>query len=118
MSFSDDDEILDFNSPPTYNKNRIFSADEVPLAEMCFEIGHEDECINFIDETEICLNQLKSEASRLDKPISPIPHCKEDEEIPISDCGYSSTGSPFSAHDINENFDFLEPCFDLFPSLA
>lgn len=125
MSFSeDDDEILDIK-PPTYNNGGIIlSADEIPLAEMCFEIGNEDEC-----ETQICLKKLE-EVSRLDKPISPIPYCKEYDSIKsplntFSDCGYSSVGSPFSVHDndfgvtdINESFNFLEPCLELFPSLA
>jgi hypothetical protein len=124
MSFSDDDdEILDIKSP-IYNTDRIFSADEVPLGDMCFEIGNEEE-----SETQICLKKLE-EVSRLDKPISPIPYCKEYDGIKsplntFSDCGYSSHGSPFSVHDhefgvndINESFNFLEPCLELFPSLA
>lgn len=123
MSFSeDDDEIFDVKTP-TYNNDRIFSADEVPLAEMCFEIGNEEE----IDtQTQICLKKLE-EVSKLDKPLSPIPFCKEYDSIrsplnTISDCGYSSHGSPFSIHDhefgVNEFDNFLEPCLDLFPSLA
>lgn len=121
MSFSDeDDEILDMKPLSTYNKNRILSADEVPLPEMCFEIE---------SDTQECLKKLE-EASHLDTPISPIPFSKEYDSItsPIttfSDCGYSSHGSPLSVHDnefgvndINETFNFLEPCLELFPSLA
>lgn len=125
MSFSeDDDEILDVK-PLTYNNGGIIlSADEVPLAEYCLEIENEDE-----SDTQIYLKKLE-EVSRLDKPISPIPFCKEYDSIKspsleFSDCGYSSHGSPFSVHDhdfgindINGSFNFLEPCLELFPSLA
>lgn len=129
MSFSDDDDDERLDVKPfatTYNEGRIFYAHEVPLAEMCFEIENVDETSNISDETTICLKNLEK-ASRLDQLISPIPPCKEYDDLKsplntISDCGYSSHGSPGSIpdhelgmpSDINEDFNFLE----LFPSLA
>ncbi len=126
MSFSEsEDEDSDKESIiSTCNADIILSADEVPLAELCYEIVHEEDTSSSSDE-KICLNSLE-EASRLDQLISPIPP-DDDLKSPVnafSDCGYSSQGSPLSVHDIehefdisknmNEEFNFLE----LFPSLA
>jgi hypothetical protein len=125
MSFTDDDDEMLDEKPPTYDEGKILSADEVPLAEMCLEIENVDESSNISDETTVCLDSLRK-ASRLDQLISPIPPCKEYDDLKspltFSDCGYSSHGSPSSVqdhelginNDINEDFNF----FELFPSLA
>lgn len=121
MSFSeDDDETLDIKPIMTaYSEDRIFSADEVPLAEKCFEIEY-DESSN-ISETTLCLKSLEKD-SRFYQLLSPIP--SRDLKSPLdthSDCGYGSQSPGSSVHDhelgindINEDFNFLE----LFPSLA
>lgn len=117
----DDDETLDIKPIiEAYNESKIIPADEVPLAEMCFEIESD-----LMDEMD-CLKGIEK-ASRLDQLISPIPPSKDFDDLKsplntFSDCGYSSQGSPISLHehdfgvnnDINDDFNFLE----LFPSLA
>lgn len=134
VSFSeedDDDETLDIKPIiKAYNESKIIPADEVPLAEMCFEIESD-----LMDDTIDCLKGI-DKVSRFDQLISPIPPSKEDDDLnenvlissksplntTFSDCGYSSQGSPISIHehdfgvhnDINDDFNFLE----LFPQLA
>jgi hypothetical protein len=96
--------------------SKIFYDDEVPLPEMSYEIQSENE--NEINKS--CFESIEH-ASRLDKLISPIPdHYKFDDlKSPLnslSDCGYSSQGSPNSIHDYTSN-DLSDDFLDIFPVL-
>lgn len=124
--YEDDDDILDVKEKPieSYNAiankdSQIFYADEVPLPEMSFEIESEDEIKNTCNDTKICLDSFEH-VSRVDKLISPIPpYCDFELKSPlntISDCGYSSQGSPNSIHDYPVN-DISDDFLDIFPVL-
>lgn len=118
-------------SDETYNKDKIFYDDEIPIVkDECFEV-HEmidsSTCGEDFDEDEckdICLDFKPSPVDRLISPIPPHSEC-DNMKSPlntISDCGYESQGSPISLHeftslsDPQNEFDLL--ISDLFPALA